>query len=454
MSIATPSAFSAASMNVQTITDLSLLNPLTSTYNGFIDKYPALSKKSYILQTEADGKIKFTENRTFYWNEKRGKFLPAFSASGNVAAPGTITDPITVTLGSGSYFDDGTKSPVAEGQIYQNQRNGNQYRVTTVNKATPNAHTATMRPLATYGTGNVVAGDPFTYMANLAGEASTTKDGLYIDRQQLNNELVTIRTFQKYTDWSKQNVTEIKDMNGAFMGIEKLNDPSEIERFLEQQEMYLMEGAPITNVTELNNTNKGLLQSIDELYSTATAIDDAFFAELRRRSDANGYTNNYDMLTDTEFMIKFTNYIKSNFNNGAIVYAIDSADNGKDPSIAANFHSFRIYDMQFNTQTYAYFNAAQVYGTDPAYGLRKNFSLNIPQGLGTDVKTNEKIPHFGIRWTSVDGRPDGDMIKVIRTGGLAPIATDQTLDVTISHTTNKAVQVFANNGYLKIDLNV
>jgi hypothetical protein len=440
-------------MNVQTVTDLSLLNPLTNTYNGFIQKYPLLSKQSYILNTEADGKISFSANRKFYHNEKLGKALPAFTASANVAAPSPLTNPITVTLGTGSYYESGTKSPVAVGMVFMNQRTGNKYEVTAVNKATASAHTVTLSPLDTYATGNVVATDPFTYMVSLSGEASTTKDGLYIDREQITNELVTIRTFQKYTDWSKQNVTEIKDSQGNFMGIEKLNDPMEIERFLQQQEVYLMEGAPITNNSNLNNVNKGLMASIDELYSAATAIDDAFFAELRRRSDANGYTNNYDSLTDTEFMIKVTNYIKSNYQNGAIIY-VDAKDSGKDMSVAANFRSYSIYGLQLNFMDYAYFNSAQVWGIDPSYNYRKNTALNIPQGLGTDFKTGERIPHFGIRYTTVDGRPEGDMIKVIKTGGLAPVPTDQELSVTVSHTTNKAVQVFAANGYLKIDLNV
>ena len=117
MSITTPNAFSKSTMNVQTITDLSFLNPLTSTYDGFIQKYPLLSKKSYILMTEAEGKIKFTENRKFYHNEKVGKALPAFVAAANVAAPDPITDPITVTLGVGSYQNAGTLSAVAVGQV-------------------------------------------------------------------------------------------------------------------------------------------------------------------------------------------------------------------------------------------------------------------------------------------------------------------------------------------------
>lgn len=441
-------------MNVATITDLSLLNTLTSTYDGFIKKYPDYSKKSYILMTEAQGKIKFTENRKFYWNEKVGKSMPAFTADGDVAAPTPITDPITVTLGTGSYQNSGTLSPVAASQFYRNERNGNIYEVTGTNKTTPSAHTVTLRPLQTYAAGNVVAGDSFVMLANLVGEASTTKDGLYINREQLNNELVTIRTFQKYTDWAKQNVTEVKDFDGSFMGIEKLNDPDEIERFLEMQELWLMEGAPATNLdaTIGDNTNKGLLESVSELYSSASAIDDAFFAELRRRSDQNGYTNNYDMLYDTEMMIKVNNYLKSDYENGAIVY-VDAENSGKPMSIARNFKTLQIYGLQYNFLDYAFFNSAQIWGVATNVGWRRNFALCVPQGLGTDALTGERIPHFGVRYTTVDGKPEGEIIKVIKTGGLAPTPTDQELSVTISHTTNKAVQVFAANGYLKIDLN-
>lgn len=453
MSVTTPNAFSTSSMTSGTITDLSLLNSLTSTYDGFINKYPLLSKQSYILMTEAQGKIKFTENRKFYWNEKLGKALPAFVANANVSAPSPLTDPVVVTLGSGSYYKSGTLSPVAVGQIYRNERNGNRYEVTAVNKTTPNAHTVTLRPTATPSAGNVVAGDSFTFQVMLAKEASTTKDGLYIDQEQLSNELVTIRTFQKYTDWAKQNVTQIKDTAGNFMGIEKLNDPMEIERFLQMQETYLMSGAAITNSDDLDTTNVGLLDSVDEQYTTATTIDNAFFAELRRRSDANGYTNNYDMLYDTELMIKVSNYLQSSFNNGAIIN-VGPNESGKPMSIASNFRSYSIYGLQYNFLDYAFFNSAQVWGIDPEQGFYKNFALCVPQGLGSDFKTGEKIPHFGIRYTTVDGSPNGEIIKVIKTGGLAPTPTDQELSVTVSHTTNKAVQVFAANGYLKIDLNV
>lgn len=453
MNVTTPNAFSTGSMTSGTITDLSLLNTLTSTYDGFIQKYPLLSKQSYILMTEAQGKIKFTENRKFYWNEKLGKALPAFVANANVAAPGVLTDPIVVTLGTGSYYKSGTLSPVAVGQIYRNERNGNRYEVTAVNKGTASAHTATLKPTSTPAAGNVVAGDSFTFQVMLAKEASTTKDGLYIDQEQLSNEVVTIRTFQKYTDWAKQNITQIKDTSGNFMGIEKLNDPMEIERFLQMQEAYLMSGAAITNSTDLNTTNEGLLDSVNELYSTATVIDNAFFAELRRRSDANGYTNNYDMLYDTEMMIKVSNYIQSSFNNGAIIN-VGPGESGKPMSVASNFRSYSIYGLQYNFMDYAFFNSAQVWGIDPAQGYYKNFALCVPQGLGSDFKTGEKIPHFGIRYTTVDGSPNGEIIKVIKTGGLAATPTDQELSVTISHTTNKSVQVFANNGYVKIDLNV
>ena len=453
MSITTPNAFSKSTMNVQTITDLSFLNPLTSTYDGFIQKYPLLSKKSYILMTEAEGKIKFTENRKFYHNEKVGKALPAFIAAANVAAPDPVTDPVTVTLGAGSYQNGGTLSPVAVGQVYRNEVNGNKYEVVAVNKATAGAHTATLKPLSTPSVATVTAGASFVFLVNIVGEASTTKDGLYVNREKIENELVTIRSFQKYTDWSKQNVTEIKDAQGNFMGIEKLNDPMEVERFLQMQEIYLMDAAPVTNSSTLDNSNKGLLQSVTESYTSATTVDDAFFAELRRRSDANGYTNNYDMLYDTELMIKVTNYIKSSYQNGAIVY-VDAANSGKPMSVAANFRSYSIYGLQLNMMDYAFFNSAQVWGINPAQGYYKNFALMVPQGLGSDFQTGERIPHFGVRYTTVDGKPEGEVIKVIKTGGLAPVPTDQELSVTVSHTTNKAVQVFAANGYLKIDLNV
>lgn len=48
MSTTTPNAFSASSMTSQVISDLSLLNPLTSTYDGFINKYPLLSKNLHL----------------------------------------------------------------------------------------------------------------------------------------------------------------------------------------------------------------------------------------------------------------------------------------------------------------------------------------------------------------------------------------------------------------------
>jgi hypothetical protein len=227
----------------------------------------------------------------------------------------------------------------------------------------------------------------------------------------------------------------------------------EIERFLQMQEVYLMDAAPVTNSSTLDNDNKGLLESVTESYTSATTVDDAFFAELRRRSDANGYTNNYDMLYDTELMIKVSNYIKSSYQNGAIIY-VDAANSGKPMSVAANFRSYSIYGLQLNMMDYAFFNSAQVWGINPAQGFYKNFALMVPQGLGSDFQTGERIPHFGVRYTTVDGKPEGEVIKVIKTGGLAPVPTDQELSVTVSHTTNKAVQVFAANGYLKIDLNV
>lgn len=455
MATTTPNVFSKSTMNVSTITDLSLLNELTSTYDGFIKKYPDYSKKSYILMTEAQGKIKFTENRKFYHNEKVGKSLPAFTANANVAAPVPVTDPIVVTLGSGSYQNSGTLSPVAASQFYRNERNGNIYEVTATNKTTPSAHTVTLRPIDTPAAANVVAGDTFVMLVSLVGEASTTKDGLYINREQVENELVTIRTFQKYTDWAKQNVTEIKDFDGSFMGIEKLNAPEEIERFLQMQELWLMEGIPATNLDSTigDNVNKGLIEQVTEAYTSATTIDDAFFAELRRRSDQNGYTNNYDMLYDTEMMIKVTNYIKANFNNGAIIHVGPEAA-GKPMSIASNFRSYSIYGLQYNFMDYAFFNSAQIWGTATNVGWRRNFALCIPQGLGTDALTGERIPHFGVRYTTVDGKREGEIIKVIKTGGIGPMPTEQELSVTISHTTNKAVQVFAANGYLQIDLNV
>ena len=88
-----------------------------------------------------------SDNRQFYHYEKRG-------LHNSVTVGTTITAPaagaaVTVTLGSGSYYNSGTQSPIRVGEVVRVMTSGYEGQITAINQTTANAHTATITPLQT-----------------------------------------------------------------------------------------------------------------------------------------------------------------------------------------------------------------------------------------------------------------------------------------------------------------
>lgn len=209
-----------------------------------------------------------------------------------------------------------------------------------------------------------------------------------------------------------------------------------------------MFGQPITNITGVTANHTGLIQQVKNggtLDLTSTIVNQDYFDNIRRNIDAQGYSMEFDWLLNIELRIKIENFLANTFNAGSLVYRNEEAFVGEGAEINRNFKAYDLHGIKLNFYTYNYFSAANIFDASPNTGLFNNAGLMIPRGEGIHPETGVNVPRFSVRWQGVS---EGDSpIRLRYTGGLAPIATDDTEKLVISTVTTKGIQVFGLNGY-------
>lgn len=441
-------SYSQSQANKSVLSLLGLIN-LTSI-DKLVEKYGNAATDNYLVVKGAMGGLSKSDHDEFYHYEKAGRTMPKFVVNATVAAPGAGVAG-TVTLKSTVSYPAGitSKSPVAEGQHWRNLTNGFVYEVGTVVKSSDGAHTAVLTPLKSTTNAAFTADDEFLYLGYpKKGEGSTAGEGIYPVYDKKTGYITTISHGCSFTDKQLQEKIDIADQPYYQLGV--MRDQEEI--MLRSEELELMFGVSADNVS-VDNSQVGLLGRIETTITNSGAVDLDLFKKIKRQKEAEGFSNEYDLLCDPELRMKIEDFIQTNTSAGGIIYG--EFKGSKSIDINRNFKRLSYYGIDLNLMDYAYFNPAKVWGATVNTGIYANYGAMIPCGFGSDAKTGTKVPRFGIKYQPipVNGNMEGgDIVHVKRTGGLAATPTSQSNTLDVSWTTYKGIQTFGISAYNIIDL--
>ena len=433
-------------VNYQFESDLSMLVP--RAYPKFIKQFPVLASKNYILLREAQNAGLYTNNKTFYQWTQKGKNVPSFQISTNVT-PASSSG--TITCASSYLYNSNTLSPFGNGFFFRNQRNGQVVQLTNVvNSSGSTTATAT----TTDGSNlDILATDLMTFSATVVPERSGSQTTLATVDVKVLNYCATIKTTQEFTDWAMFEKLDIPDDPAGFDRIRYRQQADERDRFFFQQEDLLMFGKPMTNIAGLINNHTGLLPNVianGQTDVTSTVVNQAYFDNIRRNIDAQGFSMKFDALLNLELRMKWENFMMSTYNAGTLVLAGKDAFEGEGADINRNFKAYDFHGIQLNFKTYDYFSTANIFGGAPNSGLYNNAALLIPRGDGVNPENGTNVPRFQIRWQGVS--EGAAPIKLRLTGGLAPVPTSDVEELVVSTVTTKGLQAFGINGYQFLQL--
>lgn len=407
-----------------------------------------MASKNYILLREAQNAGLYTNNKVFYQWTQKGKNAPSFQTTANVQ-PGASSG--TITCASAYMYDSNTLSPFGNGFYFRNQRTGQVVQLTAVvNSVGVTTATAT----TTDGSNlDILATDLMTWSATVVPERSGSQTTMATIDVKVQNECATIKTTQEFTDWAMFEKLDIPDDPAGFDRIRYRQQADERDRFFFQQEDLLMFGKPMTNISGLRNNHTGLLPNVianGQTDTTSTVVNQAYFDNIRRNIDAQGYSMKFDALLNLELRMKWENFIASTYNAGSLVYKNADAFEGEGAEINRNFKAYDFHGIQLNFKTYDYFSTANIFGGAPNSGLYNNAALLIPRGDGVDPESGTNVPRFQIRWQGVS--EGAAPIKLRLTGGMAPVPTSDVEELVVSTVTTKGLQAFGINGYQFLQL--
>jgi hypothetical protein len=440
-----PSNISVAQATRTLLSDLSLLNE--KTYPDFIEKYPNLLRENYIVTREAQGAGVYTPNNKFFHWTQKGKSIPMFKATATVTAGANATGTATIT--SAYHATNGTTSPPGIGHYYMNDTNGELYQVVAKSTSTANAHTVGLKNATLGGSVNITSAHALIYKPTIVGQASGTQQGIYRIDEKIYNECATIKSSQEFTDW---NLFEKVDMPGFENSYKFRQQAAEREKFLYDQEQLLMFIDKITGVAGVEDNHRALIPLVKEfgqVDTSSTAINQAFFDNLARLIDAEGYSWEYDALMNINFRLKFEAFLRSTYGAGGGIVWGKAYEEGP-MKINDNYSAYSVNDIKFNFTTYKHFSSAAIAGAAVNTGYYNNACLMIPRGFGVQPD-GTNVPRFRVRW---QGEKETDApIKIRQTGGLAKPSTDDIEHLVISHVTRKGIDPFGLNGYMWLQPN-
>lgn len=398
-----PNGFSVPRVEYPILSALGMIND--HNYSGYVKAYPDLVRDSYIMKLEATGASKYTPTKKFkQWRDDQ-KPMPAFKVTANVTG-GSAGAAVTVTLTSASHLASGTLSPIAVGQIWEDDLNGIQYEVRTVTKTSAGAHQASIAPTKASQTATITAaGSFFKYIGrNSVKEASTQQDGIYRGWTSREVDLQMIRTNKKYSDLAI--LEKVESPFGTDQSYYQITKPELEEEHIFTQEETFMKGDIKDNLTvaagNQNTDARGVIPTI-LAYGTdltgSTALNDAFFEDLTRANMADGYTNRYEVLCDPEFWIAYQNYLRNASAASNIVVNVNVDQSEREISAVFDFSDrVKIYGTDISLKPYAYFNSARTHGADIGTGFWSGSAVWIPIGTYKNESAGGNLPYLRVRY--------------------------------------------------------
>lgn len=439
-----PNGFSVPQIKYPILSSLGLLN--THNYGAYIKDYPDLSKDSYIMKMEASGALKYTGTKKFKQYADANKPMGSFKVTADVT--GGAGAAVTVILAANSHLASGTLSPIAQGFVFEDDLTGIQYEVRSVNKSVAGAHTASIAPTKTSQSAAITAATSFFKLQGRPSviEASAQQDGYYSAWGTRERDCTIIRTNKSYSDLAKFELLEMD--NQSYYAIDRTNLDKE---HIQTQELTLMMSDKKDNMTaaagNMNTDAQGLIPQI-LAYGTdltgVTSLSDAFFEDLKRTNDADGFTTKYDVLADTEFEIAYQNYLRTATGASNIVVNVEVNNQAKEIQAVFDFSdSVKIYGQEISIKNYAYFNSARTHGADINTGIWRGSAVFIPIGTLYNEAAEADLPYLRVRYMS---DAEGGIINAFDTdGGLVGKNTKR--EVELALTSIKGLEMYATKAF-------
>lgn len=444
-----PNGFAKRIMDIGAVTTLGLLT--RENISKTILEYPELGLQDYyIMKAEANGALERTLNMYFdQYHDANQKFenFKVTAAVTGASAGAQVT--ITLTADSHIPSTNGTLSPVTEGHLFTDDTTGIDYIVVSTNKTAAGAHTAVIKPADILETAEITTDSVFLWKgrAGTVEEKSDQLDGLYSGYDQRRRYLSIIRTDKAYTDLVKLEALKTEMDGMTFYDLDK-DDIN--KRHLFTQEETLMFGKQKTNLAGVvgsrNSQAEGLIPQVQrwgDNLGTGVTINDAFYKQLARASEANGSANSYDILTDKEFLMTNEDYLQTKLGTAGInVYY--NRDGMSDLDVAFGFGRYKLYDVEYNIKNYVMFNTQRTHGSDAVNSHLKGSALFIPQGnfAHRDAGT---LPFFQVRYMTVDN--EGWINKLNSDGGFLPSPKNTENVAKFSITSYKGLETYNIGAY-------
>lgn len=348
----------------------------------FHKQFKNITGDSIVAELEAAGKV--DEVHKMDWGMQLD-FNKPFN-SFRVTADATVTNSGQVTVTILDYSDDTkTLSAPEVGLFFVDNATGVEYEVISVNKGTAGAHTAVIKPTKSgVSTTITIADSHFISLGRpTVQESSFQQAGEYSGWTTRWNELSMIRTNKQYSDLAS--MVYVENVGGQdFMSFDKTDLP---RQHTDKKEKQLIEGDKRNAVTSTGNRNTnamGLLPLVKEYGTTldgggtGIALTDAFFENLHRTVDGNGYASSYKGIADTEAMIKVGNFLKAQ--NGVNVNLQLTTSDDEIKAIFDYNTNFTYYGVDYSFKKYAYWNAQRIAGADNSKSYMSNQILFVPEG--------------------------------------------------------------------------
>jgi len=448
-----PAAISLPVSNRQLLTDLDLLQ--RHFMRQFFQKYGNQNYSDF-LTMEGGAKKVTVQGRDFYHHESRGKLHSKVTVNAQITAPAAGAD-VTVTITAGDHFRSGADSPLRVGEVVRVSTSGIEGKIVSVNKTTPSAHTATIRPLkstqafVSAGSANLAAGELLEFRGvTEAGERSTAPDPLINLTEKISNSTTEIRECWRETDRSLIETMEFDYEGQPFFKYKGMDETQ--RRFLNNKEFKLMFGDKADNLSAVGGSvgTQGVIPRAIAGGQTVNYTPGSFsistLNDLTRAALFNGGPMDYHGLLDIYLRQEFDAELFSQYDAGAINWA--TAGGTQQIAIGYGFRGISLDGFSFLLKTYKPFSPEAVYGATPTTGLPqfRNFGLFLPQGQVSDPKSSSMVPNIRIVINTVEGEPE---IKTWQTGAYAkPQPIGEVAEVAVHWITYQGIEMAAANQYL------
>jgi hypothetical protein len=432
------------------LTDVQLLAP--HSYKDFVENY---GPQSYTVIMDLLGKKESVQGQTFFHFENRGKLHSKITVQTAVTAPAAGAD-VTVVATAGDHTNSGAWSPLRVGEVLRITSSGVEGKIVSVNKGTPSAHSAVVRPLkstaafVSAGSANLLAGEMLQFMGvTEAGERSTAPDPLIPLPRKITNTTTEIREVWRETDRSMIEQLIYNIDGQPYYKYKGMGDAQ--RRMLNQKAFKLFMGDVADNLGALGGSvgTQGLIPRVridgqTQVYTPGSlGIPDIH--AVSRQLDFNGGALEYHWLQDTYQNQEFNDELFQQYNGGAIIW--NSVGGSADVAIGYGFASVAIDGYVHHVRKEIMFNPEAVYGAAPTAAVSpefKNFGIFIPQKQSMDPERKVMVPAASIVYNTVPGQSE---LKVWETGAYANVPNGEVAELAVHWEQYCGMRVFGANQY-------